>query len=86
LPSLDDTSITTWTVSNLTEISLKNSVTANFVLQIAEYNTTRICRILFRLGDKGSTYFFNALAFATVVVILLCLIREEAMLESIASR
>ncbi len=38
----------------------------------------------FDLVIKGSTYFFNALAFAKVVVILLCLIKEHAMLESIA--
>ncbi|EXZ92921.1 putative membrane protein [Bacteroides fragilis str. 1009-4-F  len=33
---------------------------------------------------KGSTNFFRAFAFATVVVILLCLIKEQAMLDNIA--
>jgi hypothetical protein len=36
----------------------------------------------FDLVSKGSTYFLNALALATVVVILLFRINEEAMFES----
>ena len=34
---------------------------------------------------KGSTNFFRALAFATVVVILLCFIKEDAILDNIAA-
>ena len=50
--SLDDTSVTTRTVSNLNRDFLEQFCYSEFVLQVAKYNTTRVCSVIFRLSDQ----------------------------------
>lgn len=83
---LDDAGIATGTVANLCNYFTEQFRYGNFVLQIAEHYTTRVGSILLCFGDQRLSILLSALAFARVVVILLCLISEQAMLESIAAR
>ena len=67
-------------------MSRKSSLTA-YLLRKAEKTTLRLWVVsLLALVISGSTNFLSALAFATVVLIRLCSIKEDAILAIIAFR
>ncbi len=51
MTSLDDTSVTTRTISNLHRDFFEEFCYCEFILQVAKYDTTRVSSIFFRLCD-----------------------------------
>ena len=70
----------------LGEISVKSSFTACLSCKVEKTMRCECTEVSFDLVMSGSTYFRSDLALAVVVKIRLCLISDEAMLASIASR